>query len=203
MPGATVTPEEVLRFTGPTEGFLCSLLANTYNIEFYRFTIRDMATNKTLFDVGRPVEEYHQPTDNARDQLANLSPEEERAARSIHYRFPPSFLRTPTVGAKVVFGVNGDKPVPSFRMIERHYFRNQLIKSFDFAFGFCIPHSTNTWEAIYDMPRLSPEWESAIVENPFETTSDSFYFVGNELVMHNKAYYAYNGEEDAVSEVTL
>ena len=28
-----------------------------------------------------------------------------------------------------------------------------------------------------------------IVKRPFETESDSFYFVGNELIMHNKARY--------------
>jgi hypothetical protein len=30
-----------------------------------------------------------------------------------------------------------------------------------------------------------------MVAEPFSTTSDSFYFVGNDLVMHNKAAYAY------------
>jgi hypothetical protein len=42
-------------------------------------------------------------------------------------------------------------------MIERHYFRNQLLKSFDFHFGFCIPSSKNTCEHIYDFPPLSEE----------------------------------------------
>lgn len=51
----------------------------------------------------------------------------------------------------------GDKPVNNFRMIERHYFRNQLLKSFDFHFGFCIPSSRNTCEHIYDFPPLSEE----------------------------------------------
>lgn len=32
-----------------------------------------------------------------------------------------------------------------------------------------------------------------MIEHPFETKSDSFYFVDNKLVMHNKADYAYNG----------
>jgi hypothetical protein len=41
-------------------------------------------------------------------------------------------------------------------MIERHYFRNKLVKSYDFEFGFCIPGSTNTWEADYEMPPLDP-----------------------------------------------
>lgn len=32
-----------------------------------------------------------------------------------------------------------------------------------------------------------------MIENPFETRSDSFYFVDDQLVMHNKADYAYDG----------
>lgn len=32
-----------------------------------------------------------------------------------------------------------------------------------------------------------------MIANPFETRSDSFYFVDDSLVMHNKADYAYNG----------
>lgn len=32
-----------------------------------------------------------------------------------------------------------------------------------------------------------------MVECPYDTRSDSFYFVDNRLVMHNKADYAYNG----------
>lgn len=76
-------------------------------------------------------------------------------------------------------------------MIERHYFRNRLIKSFDFAFGFCIPNSTNSWEAIYDVPPLDENLVQQMIDNPYETRSDSFYFVGVELIMHNKAAYAY------------
>ena len=48
----------------------------------------------------------------------------------------------------------GDKPVNSFRMIERHYFRDRLLKNFDFEFGFCIPNSKNTCEHIYEFPTL-------------------------------------------------
>jgi len=31
-----------------------------------------------------------------------------------------------------------------------------------------------------------------MINNPFETKSDSFYFVDNKLIMHNKADYSYN-----------
>lgn len=32
-----------------------------------------------------------------------------------------------------------------------------------------------------------------MISHPFETRSDSFYFVDEKLVMHNKADYAYDG----------
>jgi hypothetical protein len=103
----------------------------------------------------------------------------------------------------------GELAVPNFRMIERHYFRDRLVQNYDFAFGFCIPNSTNTWEQIYEFPQLEPELstsprpplpartdgvraEAAMIANPYETKSDSFYFVNDELIMHNKAEYAYS-----------
>lgn len=42
-------------------------------------------------------------------------------------------------------------------MIERHYFRERLLKNFDFDFGFCIPSSRNTCEHIYEFPQLSED----------------------------------------------
>ena len=65
----------------------------------------------------------------------------------------------------------------------------QLVKSFDFEFGFCIPGSVNCWDAIYSMPPLDEELVADMVNHPYETQSDSFYFVDNTLVMHNKASY--------------
>lgn len=32
-----------------------------------------------------------------------------------------------------------------------------------------------------------------MILRPYETQSDSFYFVDNKLVMHNKADYSYSG----------
>jgi hypothetical protein len=46
-------------------------------------------------------------------------------------------LSRKSIGAKLVFKV-GEEPLPGFRMIERHYFKDQLIKSFDFTLGFCM-----------------------------------------------------------------
>ena len=57
------------------------------------------------------------------------------------------------VVCRVEFSV-GDQEVKNFRMIERHYFKSTLLKSFDFEFGFCMPNSTNTCEHIYELPKL-------------------------------------------------
>lgn len=38
-----------------------------------------------------------------------------------------------------------------------------------------------------------PALVKAMIANPYETKSDSFYFVGGQLIMHNKADYSYSG----------
>ena len=146
----------------------------------------------------------------------------------------------------------GDAVVNKFRMIERHFFDNKLLKSFDFDFGFCIPDSKNTCEHMYSFPQLSDsdsklnrhhpsthcyvslgtmvgEEESyfwrckwtlipplicgscatatvlhptlphaavkSMIANPYSTKSDSFYFVDDKLIMHNKAEYSYSAAQ--------
>lgn len=78
------------------------------------------------------------------------------AGRFVRYQFTPQFLKLKTVGATVEFMV-GSRPAKNFRMIERHFFRDTLLKTFDFEFGFCIPNSKNTCEHIYEFPTLPPE----------------------------------------------
>ena len=165
---------------------MCPLSANVYGIDFLSFRIRDMASGRELFRVARD------PSQPAPD-LSQIPPGDpmEDAVRCISYDFGESFLGLNAIGTELEFAV-GPEPVDNFRMIERHYFRDQLIKSFDFEFGFCIPNSQNAWEAIYDMPPLPPDLMEAMIANPWQTESDSFYFVGDTLVMHNKAKYAYS-----------
>ena len=76
-------------------------------------------------------------------------------------------------------------------MIEKHYYGSQLIKNYDFTFGFCIPDTMNTWDASYDVPPLKEELLEDMINNPYKTTSDTFYFVDDVLIMHNKASYRY------------
>ncbi|OPJ74752.1 malectin [Patagioenas fasciata monilis] len=167
--------------------YLCKPEDNIYNIDFTRFKIRDLETGTVLFEIAKPSASEQDEEDE--DDSSEL---DASAGRFVRYQFTPAFLRLRTVGATVEFTV-GEKPVSNFRMIERHYFRDRLLKNFDFDFGFCIPSSRNTCEHIYEFPQLSEDLIRLMVENPYETRSDSFYFVDNKLIMHNKADYAYNG----------
>ncbi|XP_040059820.1 protein unc-119 homolog B isoform X1 [Gasterosteus aculeatus] len=178
-----ITPEDVFGLRVAARGYLCKPQDNIYNIDFVRFKIRDLETGTVLFEIAKPP----QTEDNEDNAEADAS-----AGRFVRYQFTPAFLRLRTVGATVEFTV-GNRPLNNFRMIERHYFRDHLLKSFDFDFGFCIPNSRNTCEHLYEFPQLSESLVRQMVECPYETRSDSFYFVENRLVMHNKADYAYNG----------
>jgi len=137
-------PEQVLEYNEPTPGYCCPLTANTYGIEFERFHIRDMSDQDNpsggaiLFEVAK---------DPNMPKLDNstIPPSMEDQVRCICYDFGDAFLELSTIGTTLTFSV-GDNEMPNFRMIERFYFRDQLIRSFDFQFGFGIPNSTNTWE---------------------------------------------------------
>ncbi|XP_002126606.2 protein unc-119 homolog B [Ciona intestinalis] len=181
----SITPEDTLRLTCSTDNYLCEVEDNVYGIDFTRFKIRDLESDTVLFEISKPSKE------EMPDLPGSVDVTDPNAGRFVRYQFTPQFLNLKTIGATVEFVV-GDTPVQSFRMIERHYFRSQLLKSFDFDFGFCIPNSKNTCEHIYEFPKLSQDTMQKMISSPFETKSDSFYFVNNKLVMHNKADYAYN-----------
>lgn len=183
-PTEDIRPDHVLRLGCITENYLCAPEANVYGIDFTRFKIRDMSTNATLFEISKPPGTQ---TDIPADG------DDPNVGRFVRYQFTPQFLKLRTVGATVEFSV-GAKPVKNFRMIERHFFRGRHLKTFDFNFGFCIPDSKNTCEHIYEFPELNAEEVGQMVAAPFETKSDSFYFVDDVLVMHNKADYSYNGD---------
>lgn len=186
MAKSVITPEDVLKLRKPTTNYLCTVQDNVYGIEFTRFKIRNMDTEQTLFEISKPS-----PEEMAALLAESSDPVDPNAGRFVRYHFTAEFLRLKTIGATVEFDV-GSKPVKNFRMIERHYFGDKLLKSFDFDFGFCIPGSHNTCEHIYEFPPLNTEMMKEMINSPYETKSDSFYFVDGKMIMHNKADYAYN-----------
>ncbi|XP_070703491.1 protein unc-119 homolog A [Pempheris klunzingeri] len=183
-PGEPVTPEHVLWLNGYTNEYLCSPEDNIYNVNFSRFKIRDLNSGAVILDIKK-----HAPTE-IQDVI------ELDTCRFIQYQFSPAFLTLREIGATLEFTV-GSKALNRFRLIERHYFRDLLLKTFDFEIGFCIPHSRNTCEHIYCLPDLDPETVEEMIANPFETRSDSFYFVNNKLIMHHKAEYSFSPQRGA------
>jgi len=180
-----ITPEDVLKLERATSCYLVDGRKNDYKIDFTRFKIRDINSGSVLFEIAKPEDE---------DMEEEIDYEEcdPDSGRFVRYRFTDEFLRLKSVGATVEFTV-GPTPVENFRMVERHYFRERMLKSFDFTFGFCMPKSKNSCEHIYDFPSLTEEEIAEMVAAPYETKSDSFYFVNDKLIMHNKADYAYDG----------
>uniref|UniRef100_A0A182QR33 GMP phosphodiesterase delta subunit domain-containing protein n=1 Tax=Anopheles farauti TaxID=69004 RepID=A0A182QR33_9DIPT len=209
---APITPDYVLQLNKITDDYLCTPDANIYEIDFTRFKIRDLESGAVLFEIAKPSLSDITHTASAgtaatpgaagttKDEQTSApatteEPEETfepNAGRYVRYQFTPQFLKLKTVGATVEFTV-GSKSVKNFRMIERHFFKDRLLKTFDFEFGYCIPFSKNTCEHIYEFPTIPPDLVNEMIQHPFETRSDSFYFVDGCLVMHNKADYAYNG----------
>ena len=177
-----ITPDIVLNHSEPATSFYCPLSANTFNIQFLQFRIRDYDSGQILFEISRDADEEAVTQED--EEL------DEDEMRTVRYQFGPDFFRLKNVGTNLTFSV-GSSPVKNFRMIERDYFRSTLVKSFDFLFPFCVPNSTNTWESIYTMPELPKETIKEMIACPWETKSDSFYFVEDKLVMHNKAEYSY------------
>lgn len=187
-----ITPEMVLRHPTITDKYFCSTEANTYEIDFTRFQIRDLETGTVLFEIAKPQVSDECETPRKEPQPEEAGQLDPNAGRFVRYQFTPQFLKLKTVGATVEFSV-GNQPVNNLRMIERHFFRDRLLKTFDFEFGFCIPNSKNSCEHIYEFPTLPADLVAEMIANPFETRSDSFYFVDDQLIMHNKADYAYDG----------
>ena len=194
-----ITPEVVREYKEFTPKFLCGLDANIYDIQFKRFRIRDMESDFVLFDVGDDSD-VNNPEDSDKNkeeeekqkEMAQKEEEEDiyKSKRMIRYHLGPDFLDLKNLGASLTFTV-GKKEVKDFLIVERHYFNDKLIKNFEFKFDFCIPYSVNTWESIYVMPEIDPELKKQMIAEPWHTKSDSFYFVENKLVMHNKAIYNY------------
>jgi hypothetical protein len=179
MEDTSITIEYVKSLTSPAEKFLCSLSDNIYDIKFLSFRVRDLDSGFVLFEV-EDNEENNETSEPVSDEN-----------RVIKYHLGPDFLELTNLGTNLTFRV-GPKPVKNLHMIERHYFKDNLIKSFEFKFDFCIPNSVNNWETIYNIPQLDEGLKNEMIATPWQTASDSFYFADGKLIMHHKAFYNYS-----------
>jgi len=162
-----------------TENFLCEIKDNLFKIKFLNFRVRDLDSGFVLFEVsddGNPNEEEVIEDNNS---------------RLIRYHLGPDFLDLKNIGTLLKFSV-GPLPVKNLLMIEKHFFKEKLIKAFEFKFDFCMPNSVNEWETLYEIPELDLEVKDEMIECPWETKSDTFYFADGRLIMHHKAIYNYS-----------
>lgn len=173
-----ILPEYIKSLTDYTENFLCDPKDNVFNIKFLEFKVRDLDSGYTLFEVA----------DEEGSEDGTTNPDN---SRTIKYHLGPEFLELKNIGTALTFSV-GEQPVKNLLMVERHYFKGNLIKCFEFEFPFCIPKSVNTWETIYNIPDIDENIKKEMIDSPWETKSDSFYFVENKLIMHHKALYNYS-----------
>nr|XP_054592007.1 LOW QUALITY PROTEIN: protein unc-119 homolog B-B-like [Nothobranchius furzeri] len=175
-----------------TDHHLCSPQDNVYNINLSRFKIRDLDSGTVLLDIKKTC-----PTG-----LFSISLPGTQRDRSHHVLLVCRFIH---ISLRLELTV-GSRALNRFRLIERHFFRNLLLQTFrrrkyhfyiDFEIGFCIPNSRNTCEHIYCLPDLDTILVEEMTSNPFETRSDSFYFVKNKLTMHHKAEHSFTPTPDA------
>ena len=176
--------------TRASDKLFCRLQDNDL-ITFGHYSLRDYETGCVLVDVPEAMQEYaHQAA--LREEKAGRASLDTRV---IKYRLGPEFLRLKTVGLKLEFSVAGEQPIKDLTLVERHYFNDRLLRSFEFKFPFCMPESKNNCEFIYDMPQLTEEEREEMIAKPWETRSDSFFFVGDRLIIHNKAAYSYEPKD--------
>ena len=153
---ARVTPADVLALTAPTETFLCPLSANVYDFDFLEFEIKDYDTNESVFKIAKNPTHSASPNDpndpfgdaEATEALFTTNPSLEAAVRTVRTRSRAALRCRASERADVFHR----RETGGISLIERHYFRDALLRSYDFTFGFVIPNSVNGWEAIYPAP---------------------------------------------------
>ncbi|OAF67735.1 hypothetical protein A3Q56_04531 [Intoshia linei] len=207
------TVQDIINIVQPTNDYLCKICDNVYNLIFTRFTLRNIDNDDIIIDItltklNKENEKYTEPisystinTDlsctstNLIDSNVNENDDYEvdddsKNIRFVRYYFKQEFIDLTNIGASIEFKI-GSKEINSMRMIEKLYFKQHHLKTFDFDFGYVIPNSTNTCEIVYSFPTVSDEMKKEMINEPWETKSDAFYFVNNQLIMHNKVEYSF------------
>lgn len=111
--------------------------------------------------------------------------------RKRDYNFPISFFDAKYISTYLKIKV-GDLEVKNLVLVENHYFEDKKIASFKFTFPFAVPNSTNTWEYVYEIPQIEPEFIDLLKNQKAKNYSDTFFFVNGEIILHNKSVYRFH-----------
>ena len=147
-----LTIEEARSMQRPSSKLFCRLQDNEH-ITFGHYSIRDYDSGTVLLDIGEEMQDYAHLKAVAEENEGCTSLQ----SRTIKYPFGPQFLELKNLALKLEFNVVGEEPVKDLLLIERHYYKEKLVRNFEFKFPFCMPKSKNQCEFVYDMPVLSEE----------------------------------------------
>ncbi len=64
------------------------------------------------------------------------------------------FFSLSEICTQLTFSI-GAHSLSNLRLIELHFFQNQIIHKVDFSFPFCPSDTVNTWENIYAVPKVA------------------------------------------------
>jgi len=169
------TLESVLNMETPREQFLVKLKDNIYGIRFKGFKLRDCDTHEIYnnFETDNVFE-----LDYFADHVLN-------------YEFPQKILKAKVLGSNLKLVV-GDQFVQNLDLVERHFVDDKLVANYKFNFPIFMPNSENNIEFIYSVPTLSEETKKKMETGQVvEAKSDTFIFVGGNLIIHRRAEYRY------------
>ena len=71
------------------------------------------------------------------------------STRVLKHCFSSQFFQLKHLELNLQFNVITEEPLKDLVLIEKHFFRDQILSEFEFTFPACIPGSTNTWQYVY------------------------------------------------------
>ena len=71
------------------------------------------------------------------------------STRILKHVFSAAFFKLKHLELNLQFKVITEEPLKDLVLIEKHFFRDQILSEFEFTFPACIPGSTNTWQYVY------------------------------------------------------
>ncbi len=181
--------EYVKNLQSPSQNFLCKLKANKYSLQFLQLIIKNPETNKVFFSQNMDKHENSDLIINDEDYPTEILKAFDEM-RMRNYTFSKEFFECELMSVTLQFKV-GEQEVKNMSLVENHYFKKKRIAQYNFDFPFCAPNSINTWEYIYNMPKMNKEDIKEIVEFGEKTSSDTFFFVGDKMILHNKSEYLF------------
>ena len=182
-----ITQDYVKSLSSFTDKFLCEIDDNKF-IKFTNMSLKTIFYNQLKkdylrlelnFDANKINEEIIQKSKEIKDIYKN--------PRMIRYHLRKDILDN---DLKLCLKYKNESNIGFIlKMIEKHYFQNEVIYSIEYNLGFCMPNSTNQQEIIYKFNSLK---EINNIKGPFEIKTDTFFFANDNLIIHNKTLFYFS-----------